>query len=443
MRKIGLFIFCLCCSIAMQAEGLEVKRFNQWARDYLTVTNNWNGILCTATEGELPPVLSVITSINGKSTKDMSVAQFDMECGRGIDVKLVYLVKENGVNVQKEARVSMLRNSYIPGGFQKITPMEKPNTINMVADMDLDFFNFNTFDFRLEGDDKLTDRSILEAISEVFVRRGMKRSKDNPDLIFTVEKSLQQTTNSVYVPETQQVVNTGYTTAVRRNVFTGKRYVSTSAHNTVVKSGGYTHTGVSATFHLTFTVLKNDSTQSDEMPVVWKLDFNKFASRAIDMLGVTKDEVSYWCSQYPFNNTVFSYQASTVGVIFESEEAYWNGEVAKVLPGTDAYDKGLRDGDKIMKAYTTGSSLFVASFSRKKYFKAGSNKKRFWGAFVFYVVPFPTCRKSFSNSGKDYITQTPNIMSGKPKYKVLSPNGETQKMKAPFRFSNYFYEYIY
>ncbi len=24
MKKIGLFIFCLCCSIAMHAEGLEV-----------------------------------------------------------------------------------------------------------------------------------------------------------------------------------------------------------------------------------------------------------------------------------------------------------------------------------------------------------------------------------------------------------------------------------
>ncbi len=387
--------------------------------------------------------MSVVTSVNGNSTKEMTDNEFYNECSKNENVELTYLQKINGKNVEKKVSLTKKPEYYIPGGLTKTLPMEKPSTVNMAADTDFDFFDFNTFDFKVEGDDKLMDRSILEALGEVFKRRGLKRDKENPDLIFTVKKSLQQTTNSVYVPETQQVVNTGYTSAVKKNVFTGKNYVSTTAHNKVVRSGGYTHTGVSATFHLEFTILKNDSVQAeDELPVVWKLDYNKFSSSAIDVLGETKDDVSYWCSQYPFGKPMFSYQMSTTGVFFESEDAYWNGEVLDVLPGTDAYNKGLRGGDKILKAYEPLLTTLVCTFAKSSYFKAGY-QKRLWSSFWFYCVPIPYARKNSYLKGKDYLTLHKPIFMPKAYFKVLQGDGEKRKMRAPFDVSRYYYEYIY
>ncbi len=427
---------------------LEVKRFEQWGRDYLTVTNNWDGLISTVTSGELPPVMSVITSVNGVSTKEMTTAAFDRVCATSKELNLVYLQKKNGENVEKKVTIQSNAGQYFPGGFEKQFPMQKPNTINMVADSDFDFFEFNTFDFRVEGDDKLMDRSILEAIAEVYERRGMKRDKQNPDLIFTVQKSLNQTTNSVYVPETQQVVNTGYTTAVKRNVFTGKNYVSTQSHNTVVRSGGYTHTGVSATFHLVFTVFKNDTTQADDMPVVWKLDFNKFASSAIDILSVTNDEVSFWCSQYPFNDVKFSYIAKTAGIIFESEEAYRKGMVANVLPGTDAYAKGLRGGDQIVRAYTGGIAALLFNRWRLSYFKPNSSRKRFYSWFWVYCFPvWPWCNENRAHSEKDYLFKKPALFledkGQKAHFVVKKANGKKKTIDAPFGKGVYNYEYIY
>lgn len=261
-----------------QEHSIEVQRFDQWGHDYLTVTNTWNGFYLSAVNGEIPPVLAVVTEVNGESTKDMSVTQFYRIVDDSSKLSIKYLQKENGKNVSKESVLTVRQNYYLVGGVAKIEPLAKPDKINIASDPDIDYFDYCTFDFKVDGEDPLMDRQILEEISEVFVGRGMKRDKQNPDLIFMIRKSLQQVTNSTYVPKTKQVVNTGSTTTMQRSLFTGKNYLLTQQHSQVITSGGYTHTGVEATFHLEFTVLKNQqfNAETDVPPMVWKLDYNVF-----------------------------------------------------------------------------------------------------------------------------------------------------------------------
>lgn len=443
MKKINLLLIVLfCCGGVFAQHKIEVKRLRQWGHEYFTVTNNWNGIFVSPIKGEVPPVLAVITEINGEMTKDMSLEQFYLVLDNSLEVSFTYLLKKSGENLIKTV-VLEPRKDYYLSDLKIVAPFAKPNTINIASDADIDYFNYNTFDYKVEGDDPLTDKSILDELSEVFEGRGMKRDTENPDLILTLSKSLQQSTNSVYVPKTQQVVSTGSTTSLQRNIFTGKNYVATQQHNTVISSGDYTHTGVNATFKLQLSVIdnkKNNDNMANVLPVVWKLDYNVFSSNAIDIMEETKNGVSYWCMNYPFSEPMFSYSIQTTGVVFQDYKSIKTGKIVDVLSGTDAYAKGLRKGDQIIRAYWKGFTMFVISSSSHSYFRANSDRTRFWGTCWMYCIPiFPINSK---NRPYDYLTYYSDFWGNRAYFKVLHPDGSTSKMKAPFSISTFDYEYI-
>lgn len=437
------FVYCVA------QNPIEVQRFKQWGHEYLTVTNTWNGIFATPIDGEIPPLLSVITEVMGESTKGMTVEKFQETLHRNQQVPLKYLQKINGQIVNKSCTIAPKSNYYLAEGIETTAPLAKPSSINISSDGDIDFFNFCTYDFKVEGDDPLTDKAILEQISLVFDGRGMKRDTSNPDLLFTMSKMLQQTTNSVYVPETRQVVNTGSTTSLQRNIFTGKNYLATQQHNTVVKSGGYTHTNVSATFHLVLTIMDGKKLRQDpsSLPVVWKLDYNEFSSSAIDIMSTVSNGVSYWCLNYPFAQPKFSYSTKTVGVAFRSQEDVRTGEIIDVLQGTDAWNKGLRPGYKIKMAYTKGWYAIAGCTGKSKYFVADSYKetnidvKVLWFYVPFFVIPHNT-----TNHPYDYLTlsKRDGSVGFGMRYKVQDDFGGIFKIKkGPFKKSEYNYEYIY
>lgn len=407
--KLILLAGFLCCLTGLYAQehSLEVRNLKKWGHQYLTVTNNWNGLFVTVAEGELPPLLSVITEINGTSTEGMSSLAFYRILDGNREVNLSYLQKENGKNVLKHSVLSIRKNYYIAGGVVKKSPLAKPNEINIASAPDVDFFDYCTVDFRVEGDDQLTDRNILDEVSEVFTFRGMKRSTDNPDLIISIQKSLEQSTNSVYVPETRQVVNTGSTTTLQRNIFTGKKYLATYQNNQVIKSGGYTHTGVSATFHLVLTIQDNVSkrdaqTTSDggtqsALLTVWKLDYNVFSSKAIDIMDQARGGVSYWCLNYPFSEPMFSYSVNTLGIVFASPDHISSGEIVDVLEGTDAYKKGLRAGDSILKGYTGGLITLLLIIQERLSLKPIRIKSAF-GRVISFIASRSPIKRGISDT---------------------------------------------
>lgn len=427
---------------------IEVQRFKQWGHEYLTVTNTWNGLYATPVEGDFPSLLSVVTEIMGESTDGMSIEKFQELLHKDPQVTMKYIHKENGKNVEKSCTITPKKDYYLAGGIEVTTPSAKPSNINISSDNEVDFFDYCTYDYKIEGDDPLTDKEILERISLIFDGRGMKRDTSNPDLILTVSKSLQQTTNSVYVPESKQVVNTGSTTSLQRNIFTGKNYLATQQHNKVITSGGYTHTGVSATFHLVLTIMDGEKLRQtpSSLPVVWKLDYNEFSSSAIDLMATVSNGVSYWCLNYPFSQPKFSYSIKTVGVVFRNHEDIRTGEIIDVLPGTDAWNKGLRPGYKIEEGYYKGFYAMFWYQNKRRFFIADSykDKKRSFfmvGYFVLIPIPIPF---SVKNHPYDYILKdTDNVWNTNPKFIVRNDFGKTFKIKGPFKKSEYDYEYIY
>ena len=67
-----LFLLSFMTSMSAKDHALMVQRLSYWAPDYLTITNNWNNLYFTQTVSTLK-TLSVITEINGESTKGISI----------------------------------------------------------------------------------------------------------------------------------------------------------------------------------------------------------------------------------------------------------------------------------------------------------------------------------------------------------------------------------
>ena len=170
--------------------------------------------------------------------------------------------------------------------------------------------------------------------------------------------------------------------------------------------------------------------------------------------------ISYWCLNYPFSEPKFSYKVSTSSLVFKSAETIGTGELVDVLPGTYAYEKGLRGGDKIMKVKIPAIYWFwFGSVGKRCCFAADNNQKKYhsfiWiGYLVPYIVPLPfpifTCKNLGYNNSTKYLSYNSeyHCYAVKMTYLIRKQNGTTEKIKTRYPKSlmeggNFFYEYIY
>ena len=67
-----LFAYTVCAkSYDASQLPIVVRNIPEWSNEYPTVINNWKGLMVKSHNGELPPLLAVVTTINGKDTKSM------------------------------------------------------------------------------------------------------------------------------------------------------------------------------------------------------------------------------------------------------------------------------------------------------------------------------------------------------------------------------------
>lgn len=169
---------------------------------------------------------------------------------------------------------------------------------------------------------------------------------------------------------------------------------------------------------------------------------------------------------YPFATPKFSYSAVTTGLVFESPNSISTGNLVDVLPGTFAYQQGMRAGDKILKAWRNHVEFIAVGRTHYNIFKADSNRKRFiafptLGYVVCVPVPIPWPRKNLGyNNSSDYLFYVNTVGSfwgflPRTKYRIQRSNGSKYTVKvagAGLNASVYdylaqggtiYYEYIY
>ena len=166
------------------------------------------------------------------------------------------------------------------------------------------------------------------------------------------------------------------------------------------------------------------------------------------MMNVMRTNVSYWCNCYPFAEQKFSYSVQSHGVFFNSYEDQTTGEIVDVLKGSDAYNKGLRAGDKIMRIYKGKIYGIFWWQGRSTYFKADSykEKSKSWVMPACYIpIPIPF-RRSVTLHMYDYLDDIgrKNANPAPLHYVILDSSGQKTEIRSNgFELSTYNYEYIY
>ncbi len=320
MRKILLSILlCFACLATMHAERprpFEVKRLRSWAPEYLTITNAylieyieiyflkdcpvkeeyiWMDIITGEHSLENG---SVILSIDGRTTKDMSEQTFynivgqkdeheltvcDVESGgykRPFTIK--FRIKESPYWMQQclpYPQSQILRGENIPGLEAEALNVEK-STIDYFKpskfaktywDKDFDWFSIQTYDF-IPTQDPLIDKKIMEAFVAKFPR--LKRDTNNPDVLIRLTKDEQQSVNSTYVPPTVQVVNEGSTTRRTYNYYGNDTY-QTKQKNRVIKEGDYVETTKTEDVYLEIVMLDTKRIEQTIPPIIYQFKYKR------------------------------------------------------------------------------------------------------------------------------------------------------------------------
>ncbi len=334
MRKILLSILlCCACVATMHAERprpFEVKRLRSWAPEYLTITNPyWISSVSTHNLEDCPvkeeyiwmEILSdnrviggtVILSINGKTTKNMSEQTFYNLVGQKDEHELLvcdteyggyknpytvkFRTKEPPLWMQQclpYSQSQILLGKDIPGlqvtknKEQKTQAerLEKENKrlqqdVKMYWDKDFDWFSIQTYDF-IPTQDPLADKVLMEEFISKF--RHLKRNTENPDVLICLTKDEQHSVNSTYVPPTVQVVNEGSTTKRVYNYIGNNYSYQTQQKNRVIKEGDYVETTKTDDLYLEIVMLDAKRIEQTTPPIIYQLKYKRhIVNRKFDL----------------------------------------------------------------------------------------------------------------------------------------------------------------
>lgn len=404
MNRIRSTVLCLVISF-LAVNGMSAKSYDvsqlpivvrnmpEWSNEYPTVINNWEGMFVKSVNGELPPILSVVTSINGKDTKGMSEEDFNallMSQGKSV---IEYLVKSEGKNVRKQCTLQYHTSIYWAEGITMADPEAFPGDIEIRNIKNASVFSMNTFSYQLGKVSEIDEKAVLDAASKSFVKMGFAKVEDdnNADMILSLSKSRDN--------------NNGY--KVTLSVFDGK------------------------------------SLRNDVERVLWSLDILDLRENLAAQESTLKTTINRMCNQFPFDQPTYSLSIYTLGVAFVDEQSVSTGKVLKVLKGSDAYEKGLRDGDAIVGAYAGYDNSILLIRTRRYYFKPNrKNRQKNWGVDLFFFLPIvPQCTY---NNADHYLVDGKSRGGGSSKnhFKVRNSYGQKITMYAPFEKKNFNFKYI-
>jgi len=369
---------------------IVVRNIPEWSNDYPTVINNWKGMFVQSVNGELPPVLSVVISLNGKETKGMKEEAFNDFLMSQSTSKIEYLIKKEGANVKKECTIKYHKSIYWAEGVTMNDPDAFAENIVIRNTKNASVFSLNTFAYKTGDIIGLDEAAVLEAAGKSLARLGFKKIDDfnKSDMVLVLTKGRDS--------------NNGH--KVTLNILDGKKLLS----------------GVER--------------------ALWSLDVTDINGDIKKQEGLIKTALSKNCSNFPFDIPTYSQSIYTLGIAFESEQAVTSGKTLEILKNSDAYDKGLRRGDAIIGAYAGYTSIVYYTKTRRYYFKPNKrNRQKNWGVDLFLFLPI--IPQFTYNNSDTYLTD--GIWRGsKNHFKVRNTNGRKFSVYAPFEKRTFNFKYI-
>jgi len=227
--------------------------------------------------------------------------------------------------------------------------------INIMSDPDIDFFQYTSFDFEFTGQNIMQQREIAPLLETFLTRRGLKRDKDNPDILVFIDFFSDR--REQYVPPTQEL-STRYGTTY--NVWTKqwetRQYVQSH------ESGNYTKVDYLSKLAISMADAKKMSKGDMEKAKIWeanyeviyreKADHKKFA----DYIG--------WemLMAFPFKiERLRIINHWFTGIIYDGAIA---GKVTGVIPNSPAEKAGIKAGN-IIKSSSWGTNTIFKNTYKK------------------------------------------------------------------------------
>lgn len=385
MKKFIFIVTTLLISsymISAQENMIKVKRYPDYAKDYLTITDvglfffNEDGSRYydynfETSDSSALWIGNVIIEINGISTKGMdedefySILQDNTDsisiCIEDRDHKkyseTIYPKKEwpwklTQCGITPE-RLQILKENSSSSGYTALDRRETTNkqtntTTTELIDSDFDWFYANTYDFVISGNDPLMDKSLLQSFADKCLS-NMKRDTENPDVLLRVAKSAEQSIQTTYIPPTSRTINLGSTTTARYNFFTESNDYITRQNNYTINEGGYTETTREVNIFLELVMLdakKINDTDQSAPPIIWQMTSKRYVVNP--GFDINDELLAYTSWGIKCNYLWNKYNYLTINA-FSPTVKFSGTSVTYVKEGSEAWQSGLRPGDKIIR----------------------------------------------------------------------------------------------
>lgn len=428
--------------VIAQTHLIEVKRFHDWGRDYLTVTSmnfaygNKGSQPCgfelvadsmdVSVGFRAPEHGSVIVSINDISTLGMSENQFYeiLDSNENTGVKLsFYPIGERSL-----AQIFIKKANNLPEFFikseltwedimnqknwkreaQEFTKRRASNFKKFkvfyteLVDDDYDWFNAQTYDFVINGTDPLSDKKILEKFAESLWY--MKRDTENPDVLLFVSKHADESITSTYVPPTSRTINTGSIITPQYNYLTKTYSYITRAKNKTVTEGGYTNTTTDTDIFMELAILDakriNDPDQSTP-PIIYQFTVKRHVSNP--NFNIMDEYLSY--ASYPITLNPIECKTQTLKKEFFEPQIKIgeNNVITYVKDGSIAQQEGFKEGDIIIHTKVMGRKRL---YKHKEYLDIGKEYKILRNGKTYKIKPHKYIRQYESLGTYEFVRLT-------------------------------------
>lgn len=213
MSRLSLCVLAAFLTISAFAQKhiLEVGRFKDWGKDYLTITFSGFGkdnnipdskleVFWDTTEGFHPNPGAVIVSINGESTLGMSIKRFYEIIDTCSTVTLSYLSPDNRYSTMTKISDDFREFYRHTNLFEQLNNRRRFDysqyeaqlkelgiTYMELIDSDYDWAG-KTYDFKLSDECAFEDKMILQALPLKHIH--FDRKTDKPDILFSINQEL-------------------------------------------------------------------------------------------------------------------------------------------------------------------------------------------------------------------------------------------------------------
>lgn len=368
MKKLITLLMLVFATTSFAEEGyaehaLMVHRLSYWAPDYLTITNNWNNLFFSQSPSTLK-TLSVITEINGQSTKDMEAEYFYKIIDNASSFTITYMSKIRGENKTYTQQLNKKRGKllfynpvyqyYHKGIAQPNENQKRIDNTSLFSNHYVDLFNYCTFDFLVYGEDYSTDRLILSKYAKYLEDKGLKYNADNPDVYLYLTKDINSSIESIYVPNIISTTHSSSSTHGRVHFYYGNPMgwgggssSTNSVSTTNTRDVGETKTLVDADIYVQFSILDAKKMSGETAPIVWQLIHSNHYTKEVNLMDeISKAQEEIYC--YPFTIKKIGRNIYTLGAFFENYTSI-SGEICDIAEGGWAEQQGIKPGSLLKK----------------------------------------------------------------------------------------------